>query len=98
MQCWGFCGDLMERTKSHRAGCSHCLLQLPPPFEAQAKPSPKCYSLLCADLLLLHQKPEGEGNILHFIHSAGAHSSKGMNESSVSTFVKDFLRKQLQDL
>lgn len=98
MQRWGFCGDLMERTKSHGAACN---LVLHPPFEAQTKPSPKFYSLLCADLLVLPQKAENKGDILHFIHSGGAHSSTGMNEPSVSRFVKEkrgFLRKQLEDL
>lgn len=59
----GFCGDLMGRTKSHKPSCSHCLAQLRLPFrdEVQTKPSPTFYSLLCVNLLILHQKSQKKG-------------------------------------
>lgn len=86
----GFCGDLMERTKSHKPRCSLCLAQAHLPFRdgLQTEPLPKFHSLLCVNLLILHQKSDKKGNILHFIHCVGAHSSPDMNESSVSTFVR----------
>lgn len=99
----GFCGDLTERTKSHRASCSHCLDQLPLPFTdgVQAKSPPKFYSLFCSFCSRSQEKKgKKKGDILHFIHSVGARSSTDMNESSVRRLLEKqhFLRRQLQDL